>query len=81
MAVLQIKVQPPVDVRDWVATDKSCGLGCAAGDWFELGGDAGAERYVTFETLQKLFSQVSESQESGPEIRRRKKLDKQIYSQ
>lgn len=68
MAALQIKVQPPVDVKDWVASDKSWGLGCAAGDWWGLGVNAGEERYVTFETLQKPFSQVSESQESGTEI-------------
>lgn len=32
------------------------------------GGDAGEDRYVTFETLQKPFSQVSESEECGTEI-------------
>lgn len=73
MAVLQIKVQPPVDVRDGVASDKSWGLGFAVGDWCGLGGDAGKNRYVTYETLQKPSSQVSESQESGTEIWRRKK--------
>lgn len=58
MAVLPIKVQAPVDVTDSVASDKSWGLGCAVGD-------AGEDCYVTFETLQKPFSRVSESQESG----------------
>lgn len=44
------------------------------------GGDAGEDLYVTFETLRKPFSQVSESQECWSEIWRRKKQDKQIKS-
>ena len=78
MEIRQIKAQPPLDVRHRGASDKSRGLGCAVGDWWGLGRDAGEDRYVTFETLQKPFSQVSESQESGAEIWRCEKKVRQI---
>lgn len=44
------------------------GSGVQSGIDGGLGVDAGEDRYVTYETLQKPFSQVSQSRESGTEI-------------
>lgn len=69
MAKLQIKALPPfwTSGTEWPVI-RAEGSGVQLGIDGGLVGDAGEGRYVTFEPLQKPFSQVSESQESGPEI-------------
>lgn len=57
MALLKVKLQSPwTSATEWPVIR-------VEGSSVELGGDAGVDHYVTFETRPKAFSQVSESQE------------------